>query len=79
MIALRKFAIGAGVALAGILPMIAHGADDFTSPTDANTVISTFTADFGGILHSALPTVLVIVASLIGIAVIIRWVRRNAK
>lgn len=59
--------------------MIAHGANDFTSPSDANTVISTFTADFGAILHTALPTILVIVASLIGIGVVIRWVRRHAK
>lgn len=79
LITLKKIAISLGVALTSLLPLVALGADDFTSPSDATSVISTFTSDFGTILHAALPTILVIVASLIGISVLIRWVRRHAK
>jgi len=65
--------------VAAALPFAASAADDFTTPSDATAVVSTFTTNIGTILHGSLPTILVVVASLLGISILIRWTKRHVK
>lgn len=45
--------------------------------TDVGTIFTTFTGDVGGVLTDNLPLVLAIAAGLIGLGILVRYVKKH--
>jgi len=64
-----------GMAVVAAVTGMAARADDFSSST-VNTLFPTFVQDIGSILTANLPLVLVVLAGLIGLGIMVYYVRR---
>lgn len=78
MISKSKIAVAVATVSVTVLPMVA-GAAGFASPADASNVVSTFVGDVGTVLETSLPGVLAIAASLLGVMILWRFLRRTVK